>query len=179
MKKILFSLVAMIMFGIFTSAIQAEILWLEDFSDVNDWMVISDPGEGSTITISDNLGAMYIDKDTNVAAFTPVQTETNFIPFDLTKKSKYIIEWKVDHLTDSVSWDIAIDEFDADKQYINTIWNIYPSAGNIAEKGKFSKSLGSKTWNVKTAYIIPKVTIHTGNAKQTVYFTYIKVTKKR
>lgn len=178
MSKFLLALVLVIGCMVSGSAVQAEVIWSEDFSDVGEWGVISDPGGGSTITVVDGLGAMQINEGKNTAAFGPNPVSENFIPFDPGKKDAYAINWKIDKLTDSVSWDIAIDEFDSNQQYINTIWYIYPAKGSTNEKGEFSKSFGNKTWNSKTSYIIPKVTVYSGNGQQTVYFSRLEVIKK-
>lgn len=175
MKKLLISLVVILGVGMLASVTHAETLWSEDFSDVSDWGIISDPGGGSTITAVGGQGVMYVDKGDNIAAFGPNQTDANLIPFVPTKRSEYTIKWRVNDLTWSVSWDVAIDVFDVDKEYLDTVWNIYPSMGSAAEKGEFSKNLGEKTWDINTRYIMPKINIHTGDGKQTVYFDYIKV----
>lgn len=175
MRKLLVGLVVMLGLGMLVPIACAETVWSEDFSDVSDWGIISDPGAGSTITASGGSGAMYVDKGKNLAAFGPNTTDANLISFIPTKRSEYTIKWRVNDLTWSVSWDVAIDVFDANKQYLDTVWNIYPSMGSTAEKGEFSKNLGEKTWNIYTRYIKPKINIHTGEPAQTVYFDYIKV----
>lgn len=177
MKQFLVSLIVIIGLGMLTPVIHAETLWSEDFSDVGDWEIISDQGGGSSITASDGLAAMYVDKSNNLAAFGPRTTDVSLVPFIPAEKSEYIMKWKVGNLTTSVSWDIAIDEFDENKKFINTIWNIYPKIGSTAETGEFSKNFGEKTWTLKTKYIKPKITIHTGNAAQKVCFDYIKIEK--
>ncbi len=177
MKQLLVSLIVMIELGMLTPVIHAETLWSEDFSDVGDWEIISDPGGGSSITASGGLGVMYVDKSNNLAAFCPRTTDASLIPFIPAKRSEYTIKWKVDNLTTSVSWDIAIDEFDGNKKFINTVWNAYPKIGSTVETGEFSKNFGEKTWSFKTKYIKPKITIHTGDAAQKVCFDYIKIEK--
>lgn len=165
----------------------AETIWSEDFSDVSDWGVVFDPGGGSGIKHSNGLdgmhsgsnpvfmAALYVDKGGNQAAFAPNPVGSSFIPFDPAKKSEYTLKWKVESLTGSVSWDIAIDEFNANKKYINTIWGVC-TANNEAGK-EFSKNLGNKGWSASTRYIIPKISLHSGDAAQTVYISYMSVEK--
>ncbi|MDP3787352.1 MAG: hypothetical protein Q8R05_07420 [Candidatus Omnitrophota bacterium] len=165
----------------------AETIWSEDFSDVSDWGVVFDPGGGSVIKRSNGLdsmqsdsnpahmAALYVDKEHAQAAFSPNPVGSNFIPFDPAKKSEYTLKWKVDRLTTSVSWDIAIDEFNANKKYINTIWSIC-TANNEAGK-EFSKNLGNKGWSASTKYVIPKISLHSGDAAQTAYLSYMSLEK--
>lgn len=196
MKHFLLGLVVILGVGMLTTTAESEtVIWSEDFSSVSDWAVIADQGGGSTITVSNklgtinsekgnsiytgtsnnSLGAMYVDKSNKMSAFVPSETASNLIPFNPLRKSEYLIKWSILSLTDSVSWDIAIDQFNENKQYIDTAWNIYPSMGSTTEKGEFSKNLGEKHWNPSTRYIKPKITVHTGNPAQTVCFGYIKI----
>lgn len=168
----LITVIAIMSFG---SYAHAAIIWSEDFSDVSDWGVVHDPGGSSTITSDGSLGAMYVDAGANQAAFAPNQIDANFISFDPTKASDYTLNWDIDSLTWSTSWDIAMDEFASDKSYVGTVWNIYPAAGTTAETGSLSKNLSGFSWNASTAYIIPKVDVYTGDPAQTVYFDSMEV----
>ena len=163
------------MFFAAAPAARAENLWTESFPNVKNWTIVSDPGEGSTITSSGGLAVLYVDKGKTQAAFAPLQTEATTVAFDPSKASEYTISWKIDHLTTSVSWDLAMDEFDANKKYINTVWNIFPIKGNCVSIGEFSKNLGGYVWKPETRYIAPKIDVYTGDPKQTVYVTYIKI----
>lgn len=171
----LLALIAAIAIMSFAPSTQAAIVWSEDFSDVSDWGVVYDPDGGSTITASGGLGAMYIDKASSQAAFAPNQTDANFISFDPTNASDYTLYWDVDSLTGSVGWDIAMDQFNSGKSHLSTIWNIYPESGNCGETGELSKNLSGFGWDSSTAYIIPKVSVHTGEAAQTAYFDSIEM----
>lgn len=163
------------MFFAAASAVRAENLWTESFPNVKNWTIVSDPGEGSTITSSGGIAALYVDKGKNQAAFAPLQSETTMVPFDPKKASEYTITWKIDHLTYSVGWDLAMDELDANRKYINTVWNIYPVNGNCASIGEFSKNLGGYIWKPWTKYIALKIDVYTGDPNQTVYVGYIKI----
>lgn len=178
MQKFLLGLFVILEIGMLSTVAHAEILWSEDFADVSDWRIISDSGGGSTISVSDGLGAMYVDKRNSIAAFAPNLNDANLVPFDPMQSSEYTINWKVDHLTKSVSWDISVDEFDADKEYLDTVWNVYPIKSSTASSGEFSQNLGDKSWDSETAYIIPKATIHTGGRRQTIYFSYMNVERR-
>lgn len=171
----MYRLIIVLGFVMIAPLVWAETIWVENFSDVRGWGIVYNSAGGSTITASGGLGAMYVNAGGAEAAFAPTQVEANFIPFDPTKKSEYTIKWKVDSLTDSVGWDIAIDQFDSKKKFVDTMWNIHPVEGNTAEKGEFSKNLGQKSWSAYTKFIIPKVGVHTGFGAQTVRFDYIKV----
>ena len=174
--RLLGGLAVILSLTVFAPVAQAETLWGKEFSDAGDWIVIYDPGSDSSIKPADGLGALYVNAGKNEAAFGPdPHIEINFVPFDPSKASEYTISWKVDHLTNSVGWDIAIDEFNADKQFINTVWNIYPGTGNCSDRGEFSKILAERQWKPETRYIMPKINVHSGNASQTVYLRYIKI----
>lgn len=166
MKRFLVSitLIAVMTIGSYT---QAATLWSEDFSDVSDWGIVYAQHYGSSISASGGLGRLYVDAPNSVAAFAPNTIDANLIPFDTTKKSEYTLNWIVDDLTYSISWDIALDEYDLSKTYISTSWGIYGTSTN--EKGAFAQNLGSKTFNADTAYVKPKVTVHTGAVAQSVY----------
>lgn len=162
--------------AVFAPAAQAETLWGKEFSNVKDWIVIYDPGSDSSIKSVDGLGALYVNAGKNEAAFGPdPHIEANFMPFDPSKASEYTISWKIEKMTGSAGWDIAIDEFNADKQFINTVWNIYPGTGNCSDRGEFSKILAERQWKPETRYIMPKINVHTGAGAQTVYLRYIKI----
>jgi len=175
MKNLIVCFVLAFAFFAAIPAVQAENLWTENFPNVKNWTILSDPGEGSTMTSSDGLAALYVDKGKNQAAFAPLQSEATMVAFDPSKASEYTITWKIDHLTASVSWDLAMDELDANRKYISTVWNVYPVKGNCASIGEFSKNLGGFTWKPETRYIAPKIDVFTGDPKQTVYVGYIKI----
>lgn len=175
MKNLIVCLILACAFFAAAPALRAENLWTENFPNVKNWTIVSDPGEGSTITSSDGLAVLYVDKGKNQAAFAPIQTEATMVPFDPSKASEYTITWKIDHLTNSVGWDLAMDELDANRKYINTVWNIYPMKGNCASIGEFSKNLGGYIWKPETRFIAPKIDVFTGDPTQAVYVTYIKI----
>lgn len=151
-------------------AANAEIVWSEDFSDVYGWGIVYDPGGGSSITSSGGSGAFYVDKGNDQAAFAPLQSDANFIAFDSSKASGYRLDFTVDGLTWSTSYDIAMDEFNSQKQWLSTVWQVYPLQYTTTDTGSLSSSLGGFAWNPDVAYIIPKVNVHTGDPAQTVYF---------
>lgn len=186
MRGFLISLAVVLGLVISAPVVRAEVVWSDNFSDVSKWAVIFDPGSGSAIKSSNGLdgmqtgghiymGAMYVDKGSDQAYFAPGPAGANFIPFDPARKSEYTLKWNVAKLTNSVSWDIAVDEFDANKKYIDTVWGVYTASNEFGKE--FSKNLGNKKWRADTRYIIPKIGIHTGDPGQTAYFSYISVEK--
>ena len=170
MSKLVISLAILLGLMISAPAVKAATLWSEDFSNVSDWGIVYDPGSGSTLTASGGLGALYVDKGSNQAAFAPNQADANFIPFDRTNSSEYSLNFIVDHLTWSTSYDIAMDEFNSSKAWVGTIWQVYPVQYTSTDTGSHSRNLGDLTWDSNVAYLIPKVNVHTGDPAQTVYF---------
>jgi hypothetical protein len=154
------------------------IVWSEDFSNVSDWSVISDPGGGSSITSDGNLGSFYVNASNNVAAFGPNHTGTSGLAlFNTANKNDYFLNFTVDSLTWSTSYDLALDEFGADGQYTGTVWQVFPALSTSTDTGSFSVALGAFTYDPGIMYILPKLTVHTGDGGQTVRFDSMSITE--
>ncbi len=149
---------------------RATIIWSEDFSNVSDWTVIADPGGGSTITSDGNLGLLYVNAANNQAAFGPQTGVAPFVPFDPNYKASYTMGFTVAAITYSTSYDIALDEFNSGGNYIGTVWQVFPTASTSTFVGSTSVSLGAFTYTAGTTYLMPKITVHTGDPAQTVSF---------
>jgi len=153
---------------------QADLLWSEDFSDVSDWSVISDPGGGSTITSDGNLGLFYVNSNNTEAAFGPNTGVAPFVP--KSDDSSFTMSFDVDSLTSSTSYDIALDEFDSSHTYLSTIWQVFPSSGTSTFTGSTNINISGLSYNANTAYLMPKIDVHTGNGAQTVRFDSMQFT---
>jgi len=151
------------------------VLWSEDFSDVSDWQVISDPGGGSSITSDGNLGLFYVNAGGNQAAFGPNTGVAPFVPRSY--ESSFTMSFPVASLTSSTSYDIALDEFDANHTYINTIWQVFPSSGTSTFTGSTNINISGLNYSANTAWLMPKIDVHTGFGAQTVRFDSLSFTE--
>jgi hypothetical protein len=171
MKTVRFSLlltaVAVAFVSIGAVAQATIIIWSENFSDVSDWQVIFDPGGGSTITSDGNLGLFNVPSANNQAAFGPTPGVAPLVAFDTAKKNDYAMDFTVPSLTDSTSYDIRLDEFDSNTNYLSTVFGVFPQ-GTFT--GTTNVSLGAFSYNGSTVYLLPKITVFTGNPNQTVSF---------
>jgi hypothetical protein len=146
-------------------------VWNEDFSDVSDWQIISDPGGGSTITTDGDLAALYVDKASEQAAFGPkTDGSSAFVPFDRDNPHIYSMHFTVDSITYSLSYDIALDLFDAGENYLATVWQVFPESSTSTFVGYTNVNLGTFSYHADTVYLMPKITVHTGDGGQTAYF---------
>lgn len=170
-------LAAGVAFVSFSAVAQATIvIWSEDFSDVSDWQVIFDPGGGSTITSDGNLGLFNVQDDNNQAAFGPIPIGPSAAPlvvFNTPNKNDYSMRFTVPTLTTSTSYDIRLDEFDSNTNYLSTVFNVFPQ-GTFT--GSTNVSLGAFTYNANTVYVLPKITVFTGDPNQTVSFDSMEFT---
>jgi hypothetical protein len=144
----------------------AATVWSEDFSDVSDWAVVFDPSSGSTITSDGNLGLLFVNGGSTLAAFAP----SSQAPFDPINKADYTLDFNVNNVTWSTSYDIALDEFDSGGNYLSTVWQVFPTEFSSTATGPQSINLGGFTFNAATANIAPKINVYTGDAGQTVSF---------
>lgn len=149
----------------------AVVIWQEDFSDVSDWFVIDDPGGGSSISSDGSLGAFYVNDDNNNASFGPRNDgSAPFVPFDPARKSLYALAFTVDHLTWSTSYQITLDEFGINSNYLNTVWNVFPTQYTTTVTGYTNINLGAYAFDPATAFLMPKIVVYTGDGAQTTYF---------
>jgi hypothetical protein len=84
---------------------------------------------------------------------------------------------EVDSLSLSVSYDVALDLFDDAETWLDTVWNVYPAAGTTTNTGLINVDLGTFTYDASTAYLMPKIDVHTGDGGQTVRFDRMSFTQ--
>ena len=147
-------------------AANATIVWVENFSVVTDWTVILNPG-GATITTDGNLGSFNVPPGNAEAAFGPITGVAPLVSFSNAEKHKYTLSFDVDSLTGSTSYDIRLDQFDANTNYISTVFNVFPQ-GTFT--GTTNVSLAGFTFSGSAAFILPKISVFTGDPNQTVVF---------
>ncbi len=154
-----------------TEAGAAVVVYEEDFSDVGEWVVIfNDQGGSASITSDGLLGSFYVEAENNFVAFAPRPALTTPAAFVLSKASLYSLDFTVDSLTGSTSYSIEIDQFDANTNYLATVFGVVPQGTFV---GTDSVNLAGLPWNVNAEFILPKVTVYTGLGEQTVRFDYI------
>jgi hypothetical protein len=144
-----------------------QIVWTEDFSDVTDWSVVFDSGGGANLTSDGNLGLFNVPAAGSEAAFAPIPGVAPMIEFVLANQGNYSVSLSVPTLTDSMSYELRIDQFDANTNYLSTVLGVLPQ-GTFT--GSTNISLASFTFNGSAAYLLPKVEVFTGNGNQTVSF---------
>lgn len=162
--------------GVAASA-QNCIIWSNNLSNAsNEWFIIDDTGGNSSITSSNGLGLLYVDAANSRAAFG-VKTDGSvpFIPFRPDLKDKYELHLLVDSITWSTSYDLALDEFDSDRNWIRTIWQVFPLSGTSTHTGLAAVPLGGFTFSAHTTFLMPKFTVYTGDGAQTVRLDEIYV----
>ena len=165
MKTVLVAVVCLI---VNTVLLSADVVWREDFSNVTDWKIGYDPGGNSTITTTGNVGLLYVNAGASEAAFVPDSTLKPFAVFNPSQKNQYTLNLLVDSITSSTSYDIALDQFDSNFNFLQTAWNVFPANGTSVAVGLQSVNLGGLNFDPNTAYLMPKIDVHTGNGAQTV-----------
>lgn len=150
---------------------RANLIWQEDFANVSDWSVIfNSQGGGAGLNSDGALGEFFVDAGSNEVAFGPIAALAGMVPFNPASSSDYTLGFVVDSLTGSTSYDIRLDEFDATSNYLGTVFNVLPQGTFV---GTTNVGLGSFTYDGSTAYVLPKVTVFTGQGGQSVYFDQI------
>lgn len=102
------------------------------------------------------------------SSFIPNIAVKPFVPFDPVNKSRYVLNFIINSLTWSTSYGITLDEFDANRAYIGTVWNVFPISSTSTAIGPQNVNLGGFSFDACAAYIMPKINIHTGDGAQTV-----------
>lgn len=148
-----------------------EVVWSENFADVNDWQVIADPGGGSSITTDGSQGLMAVSSPAEQAAFGPKPGVAPLVVVGVKQPGALTMSLTVSKLTQSVSYDIALDEFDAGTNYVNTIWQVFPATSTSTFTGTTNVPLGALKFSASTTYVLPKITVHTGEGRQAVGFS--------
>lgn len=157
----------------FVATARAGVIWTEDFSDVSDWVIIaqSNGNAGASISSLGGLGLFGVASNSSFAAFGP--NTAVLVPFAPPNKNDYAMDFTVPSLTDSTSYDIGLDEFDAGTNYLSTV-GVFP---NGTFTGTTNVSLGGPlTYNASTVFLLPKITVFTGNGDQTVRFDNMEFT---
>lgn len=154
----------------------ANVIWLEDFSDTSDWLVGYDPAGGSSISSDGNVGSLYVNGGGTEAAFIPSTGLAPFVPFDPNSKTEYDMIMTIVSVSGSMSYDIALDTFDASHNYVSTVWQVYPTFSTSTDTGTLLVNLGAYNFDGGVAYLMPKVTVHTGYGEQTLVFDDLSFT---
>jgi len=154
----------------FCVSAQANVIWLEDFSDTSDWLVGYDPSGGSSISSDGSVGSLYVNGGGTEAAFIPSTGVAPFVPFDPANKAEYDMMMAIISVSGSMSYDIALDTFDASHNYVSTVWQVYPTFSTSTDTGNLLVNLGAYNFDSSVAYLMPKVTVHTGFGEQTLTF---------
>ena len=144
----------------------ADVIWNDGFSNATGWSIVYDQDSSASFTSDGNLGSMSVGAANSLAAFG-VNAR---IPFDPANKSQYTLSLTTFDLTLSTSYDVALDEFDSNSNYLSTVWQIFPTSFTSTFVGSTNVNLGAYAFNASGAYVSPKVTVHTGDGTQTVRF---------
>ena len=152
---------------------EATIIWSKAFTDVSDWEVIYDPSASASLTSDGLQGSFSVGAGNSQAAFGPNVGVSPLAAFNPAAESKYSMDFTVNSLTLSTSYDVRLDEFDSNTNYIGTVFNVFP-------QGTFSGTtnniaLGAFSFNPNAAFVLPKVTVFTGNPNQTVNFASMDI----
>lgn len=159
-----------------------DIIWQEDFSDLSDWFIVSNPGGDGTMNSDGSLGT-FAEPSAAISGLTFAPTTR--AAFDPTQKETYSLEMSIESLTWSASHKWALDEFDSGGGYIGTVWNVFPA--NEVERSTLGFSpagpvttninLGTLTFNSSTAFIAPKFDIGTGDGGQSFVLDNLAITQ--
>jgi hypothetical protein len=150
-----------------SSSAQAATVWTESFTNVDSWAVIVGNG---TVTSNGSQG-LFNEPDAS-DNFTTIYDKTAAPAFNPANKSDYDWAFKTDSITGSMSYEIALDTFNSSLDYINTVYGIQ---NNDTFVGTKTVNLGGFTFDSNTAYISPKVTVHTGLGDQTLTMDYMQL----
>ncbi len=152
----------------------AAVLFHESFADVTDWTVIyNDQGGSASLTSDGALGSFSVGAPNNFVAFGPVPSLAAPAPFSPSISAyRYSLYYDVDSLTDSTSYSIEIDQFDASTNYLATMFSVAPQ-GTLLGSNRID--LTGFAWNPSAAFILPKVTVYTGLGSQTVVFDTLDI----
>ena len=159
-----------------------DIIWQEDFSDLSDWFIVSNPG-GDGAMNSDGSQGTFSEPSSGISGLTFAPTTR--AAFDPAQKETYSMEISIVSLTWSASHKWALDEFDSSGTYIGTVWNVYPTESAERSTLGFDPagpvttniSLGNLTFDSATAYIAPKFDIGTGDGGQSFVLDNLSITQ--
>ena len=159
-----------------------DIIWQEDFSDLSDWFIVSNPGGDGTMN-SDGSHGTFSEPSAAISGLT--FAPTTHAAFDPAQKETYSMEISIVSLTWSSSHKWALDEFNSEGAYIGTVWNVYPTAEGDRSTLGFNGAgpittninLGTLTFDSSTAYIAPKFDIGTGDGGQSFVLDNLAITQ--
>ena len=160
----------------------ADVIWQEDFSDVSDWFIVTDPMSDGTMS-SDGTYGTFSEPSASAAGLTFAPTPRT--AFDPAEKETYSLDITIQSLTGSASHKWAIDEWDSAGTYIGTVWNVWPTPEAERSTWGFDPAgpvttninLGAFTFNSSTAYIAPKFDISTGSGDQSLVLDNLAITQ--
>jgi hypothetical protein len=149
------------------------VVWTEDFSDVSDWMVIfNGQGGDASITSGGSIADLYVQSANNEVAYGPrTDGSAPLIAFDPDRPQIYTMRFIVDSVTYSTSYDIRLDQFDENTNYVGTVGPVFPQGTFV---GTAQTNLGSYSFAANTRYVLPKITVFTGDGGQTVTFDHME-----
>ncbi|MBN1268918.1 MAG: hypothetical protein JXB04_04980 [Kiritimatiellae bacterium] len=161
----------------------SEILWHDDFSDVEGWVVITDPHGDASLTSDGNLATFTESSANAVPGRCPAIGPTNRVPFNVKAKDTYALSVTIHSLTLGATHKWALDEFSADGSYLNTVWDILPTgvqrcAAGYAPAGPITITvdLGQFNYHDGVAYISPKLDLSTRGSNQALVLDDISIT---
>jgi len=158
------------MFFLVSSA-RSAVVYHEDFSSVAGvWFpVFNQNGGSATITSDGSLGSFFVELPNNLVAFAP----TGLNPFvAYNSQVAHRLTYAVASLSWSTSYSIEIDQFDAGNNYLSTIFNVVPEN---ALTGTRTVDMPTAGWDPAMAFILPKITMRTGDGGQTIAFDFLEI----
>ena len=165
--------VAVVLLGFGVRA-KADLIWTQDFSNVSNWQVVFNPDSSVTGIQSDGTHGLFsVQTNNSLAAFGPNTALSPLAPFVPANNGNYGFDFITSSLTGSASYDLSLDEFDANTNYIGTVFSVFPQT---TFTGSTNIALGAFSFNPNTGYLLPKLTLYTGNGDQTVGFSVMELT---
>lgn len=153
---------------------RASVLWTQDFSNVSNWVVVFNPSGGITGIQSDGTQGLFsLQSSNSVAAFGPNTALTPFVAFVPAHKANYAFDFITSSLTGSASYDLSLDEFGVNSNYLGTVFGVFPQ-GTFT--GPTNIALGAFSFDPSADFLLPKITLYTGNGDQTVGFSKMEFT---
>ena len=149
----------------------ASVLYEEDFSSVAEWFpVYNQNGGTATVTSDGDHASFYVQGANNVVAFAPVFPFVNV--HELNPDSSYMMRFGVVSVSYSTSYSIEIDQFDSNSNYVTTVFNVWPEGTST---GTNTFSLANLYIHPSATYILPKITMRTGDGDQTIVFDSLDI----
>ena len=166
-------LVVFVLLGFVVGA-KADLIWTQDFSNVSNWQVVYNPDSSVTGIQSDGTHGLFsLQASNSLAAFGPNTAVTPLVPFVPVNNANYGFDFITSSLTGSASYDLSLDEFGANTNYLGTVFGVFPQ-GTFT--GSTNITLGAFSFDPSAVYLLPKLTLYTGNGDQTVGFSKMEFT---